>query len=410
MRKFIIITSFIIVLASLFVLINLSYFKVIYHHIKYRSSRLSPFNADNFPNHNISLFDKELTDGFDMPLEVSLTSSSNIAADALFNPIAFHKFHLKKKLGCILSGEDYLNLPMNKAITVSTIAKGKVVFAENCGQNYENIVMILHKYHENGEIKFILSLYSHLKEIYVNKGDIVSRHQKIGIFLKDNYTKAMHFELRKESLFAYPVVFNPALYKKDIRWIKDNYESPSAFIKSHTSLIVPAAQQMLVLVRKNNYEMCIYNNGNKSKTYEVAISQEPGKKMNEGDNRTPEGEYRICQMFKGPFTEKDANGSGLFLGTRWLGLSYPNKYDALSAKIRGLVKLAQYDSIIYALNRNEMPPKNTYLGGGIGIHGWNGDWPSKLKDITWGCISMKQKDLEELYDISTIGTIVIITK
>ena len=360
------------------------------------------FNLDNLPVHKVSFFDKDIADGFDLPL---LTYNKEKKSYKVFEQ---DEIDMKKKLNFLLTGEEFTTSFNSAPADITTIGKGTVVYSDNCGGLQGNVVIILHKYIENGDIKQILSVYTNLKDVLVKKNDNIARYQKIGTFVKDENNLSMHFEIRKESIFILPVYFDPIINGKNSEWIKTNYENPLEFIRERTKLVMPSDEKFLIIVNKHNYTLETFSSGQRLKTYEIAISQEEGKKMNEGDNRIPEGEYRICQMFKGPFTEKDANGSGLFLGTRWLGLGYPNKYDAQSALKRGLIKPTEYDSIIKAIERNLMPPNDTYLGGGIGIHGWNGTWPEDLKDITWGCISMKQNDLEEIYDQVKSGTIVII--
>ena len=343
----------------------------------------------NIPKDKSSLFAEDLADGFDMPVIKFKVQSS--------------KFNVNDS-----------NDSETKVLDVCTIGKGRVVYADNCGKEHGYIVMIMHKYYENGEIKYIISEYTNLDEALVKENDAVVRHQKIGMFKKRESKRSsshsFHFEIRREKAFYLPVYFDPSANRMSNDWIKDNYENAEEFISERKVIILPVKMDTLIVVSKKNYRMDVFEYGKSIKTYEIALSQEVGKKMNEGDNRTPEGEYRICQKFKGPFTEKDALGAGLYLGTRWLGLSYPNKYDARRALDMGLIKKTDYDTIVSSLNRNEMPIKTTSLGGGIGIHGWNGDWPEKLKDITWGCVSMKKKDIEEVYDMVGIGTRVIIRK
>ena len=43
-------------------------------------------------------------------------------------------------------------------------------------------------------------------------------------------------------------------------------------------------------------------------------------------------------------------------------------------------------------------------GGGIGIHGWAGAWPEGNRHLTWGCISMRNPDVDALYDLVDQGT------
>ncbi|MBC7863343.1 MAG: L,D-transpeptidase family protein, partial [Bacteroidia bacterium] len=51
---------------------------------------------------------------------------------------------------------------------------------------------------------------------------------------------------------------------------------------------------------------------------------------------------------------------------------------------------------------------STGLGGGVGIHGWAGEWPTTTRDLTWGCISMKNKELDKFYDTVETGLSIII--
>jgi murein L,D-transpeptidase YafK len=59
-----------------------------------------------------------------------------------------------------------------------------------------------------------------------------------------------------------------------------------------------------------------------------------------------------------------------------LGLSYPNTEDAKRGLAKKLISRAQYDQIINAIDRKQIPPQNTKLGGDIYIHGGGSgqDW------------------------------------
>ena len=56
-------------------------------------------------------------------------------------------------------------------------------------------------------------------------------------------------------------------------------------------------------------------------------------------------------------------------------------------------------------------PASARIGGGIGIHG---TWPhedyqiDRFRNWTDGCISMRNKDVEELYNMISVGTNVFI--
>ena len=54
-------------------------------------------------------------------------------------------------------------------------------------------------------------------------------------------------------------------------------------------------------------------------------------------------------------------------------------------------------------------PWNSTIGGEAGIHGVPklGEWLiDDRNNWTWGCLSLKTKDIDELYDVVNIGTIV----
>jgi murein L,D-transpeptidase YafK len=138
----------------------------------------------------------------------------------------------------------------------------------------------------------------------------------------------------------------------------------------------------------------------------IALSQQPlGAKIEDSDNRTPEGEYRIIQKAGGPFDGE----FGKFLGTRWMRINYPNTYDARAALDAGRIGKGECEAIIAANAAGKMPPADSKLGGGIGIHGWASDWPDGPQNLTWGCLSLREADLKKLYSLAVKGTVVIIS-
>lgn len=165
----------------------------------------------------------------------------------------------------------------------------------------------------------------------------------------------------------------------------------------------------LLIAWKSQYRMQLYYKGKLQKTYIIGLGQEPiGHKQQQGDNKTPEGNYRIIQKTVGPFT---SGGSSAWLGTRWMRLNYPNNADAKSGLDRKLISRDEYNRIVAANKAGKEPPKNTKLGGGIGIHGWNGSWPGEdQQDLTWGCISLQNDQVEDLYDLVGLQTRVVICK
>jgi murein L,D-transpeptidase YafK len=166
------------------------------------------------------------------------------------------------------------------------------------------------------------------------------------------------------------------------------------------------AEPRLLIAHKGQYRLRLYSRGKLVKTYVIGLGQSPvGQKQDQGDNRTPEGRYRITQKLPGPFP----GTYGAFLGSRWIGLGYPNDQDAEAGLRRGVLTKAQVEQIRAANRAGSQPPQDTRLGGGIGIHGWSGKWPGDdRQNVTWGCISLQNPDLEDLYDRIEVGTLIVI--
>lgn len=162
----------------------------------------------------------------------------------------------------------------------------------------------------------------------------------------------------------------------------------------------------LLIAHKSNYRMQLYAKGKWLKTYIIALGQSPlGHKVQQGDNRTPEGMYKIIQKSRGPFY----GDASAYFGVAWMRLNYPNNADAINGFKKGLITEAQKNAIIKANNAGMEPPKNTKLGGGIGIHGWYGSWPDDdQQNLTWGCISVQNEELNDLYKKVPVGTSILI--
>ena len=138
----------------------------------------------------------------------------------------------------------------------------------------------------------------------------------------------------------------------------------------------PADQRAsLVVVEKSARRMTLLRDGQVLKTFAVALGGAPrGHKQQEGDGRTPEGDYSIDS--KNP-------RSHFHLA---LHISYPDADDRVRAAGRGV------------------PP-----GGDIMIHGLpNGlGWLGALhllRDWTDGCIAVTDPEIEEIWTLVDTGT------
>lgn len=293
---------------------------------------------------------------------------------------------------------------------VYAVAHGQVK-AVTAAVPYGNMVSIEHRYLDNGAIKRVFSHYVHLGQIKVKQGDWVQRRSPIGTIGKgdqDRFVAHLHFEIRRESMADQPITFWPSSNQWTESQIASNYERPTDFIQAHRSLLHPATCRRVLLAHKSSYEIDLIEKGKLVKTFEVALSQKPlGHKQREGDLRMPEGEYKIVQKSLGPFAGADWMK---YLGVAWLRIDYPNVRDAEQGLAEKAITPAQCKAIVTAHERGVMPPKDTALGGGIGIHGWaDPGWnPEGNRDLTWGCISLNKSDLLELYKIVPQGTPIVI--
>ena len=145
---------------------------------------------------------------------------------------------------------------------VFAVANGRVVFAEHCGRLWGNVVILEHIFYENNEKKKIRSLYAHLNEIKVSKGEKIKRRQIIASIGQDPeklFMAHLHLELRwDESL---PPTYWATSDGKDADWVREHYAAPTEFINSHRKLFVPQKEKTLVLVEQASYKMRLYENG-----------------------------------------------------------------------------------------------------------------------------------------------------
>lgn len=142
-------------------------------------------------------------------------------------------------------------------------------------------------------------------------------------------------------------------------------------------------------IEKSKRRLTVYSDGVPVKGYRIALGRQPvGDKEQEGDNRTPEGEFYVCS--------KNSN-SAYHLA---LGLSYPNEEDADRGLESHLITKREHRAITAAIHRMQRPPWSTALGGEIMIHGsgaTRGDW-------TRGCVALDDCDIDELFTAVPLGT------
>jgi len=142
-----------------------------------------------------------------------------------------------------------------------------------------------------------------------------------------------------------------------------------------------------IVVRKHEHTLTLYHGTRQEKVYPIVIGIAPsGPKTYRGDLRTPEGVYRIL---------------GKRVHERWsrfMLLSYPNEAD------RHRYAMALSDGQVPIIDGVAPGP-----GNAVGIHGTDRtDANVRGVDWTWGCISLLNPHIEELYEIVPVGTPVLI--
>ena len=109
---------------------------------------------------------------------------------------------------------------------------------------------------------------------------------------------------------------------------------------------------LVLVISKSAHTLTLFQDGRAVKKYTCVFGVNPdGDKIQQGDNRTPEGTFYI--------TDKEKLGNHPYLGRSWLGLSYPDVSHAERAVNQKLISVEQYQAILDANHRGALPPQNT---------------------------------------------------
>lgn len=144
---------------------------------------------------------------------------------------------------------------------------------------------------------------------------------------------------------------------------------------------------LYILIDKSDYVLAIMKDTLIIKQYPVVLGRNPvDDKLREGDCCTPEGSFKILAKYNHE------------IWTKFIWIDYPNK--------ESLRKFRE------AKNKGIIPLEST-PGGEIGIHGVPTDADFVInqgENWTAGCISLKNRDVIEIFNYVDIGTEVIIRK
>jgi murein L,D-transpeptidase YafK len=142
-----------------------------------------------------------------------------------------------------------------------------------------------------------------------------------------------------------------------------------------SAVLPPSAQADRIVVNKQAHMMTLLHEGQVLKSYRVALGRGgPGPKVHAGDNKVPEGVYRIVGRNE---------HSGFY---RALRVGYPTPQQVQDAQRRGVDP-----------------------GGDIMIHGIrNGlGWVGRMQryvDWTKGCIAVTDREMDEIWRAVPVGT------
>jgi hypothetical protein len=161
--------------------------------------------------------------------------------------------------------------------------------------------------------------------------------------------------------------FMTTQYKNQRIYAGYGYDIIEAFSKNNNG--------NFIIIDKGNYSLSVFKNYKKFRDYDVTIGKKPGTKREPGDDRTPEGIFRVKSIEK---------------VSHW---AYDFPEDTLPPVI------GAYGPWFIRL---DVPGFE-----GIGIHGFiNDDWLGKRNSN--GCIRLNNKQLNELVKLVKPGMLVII--
>jgi lipoprotein-anchoring transpeptidase ErfK/SrfK len=144
-----------------------------------------------------------------------------------------------------------------------------------------------------------------------------------------------------------------------------------------------------IKVEKRERRLIVFDDTEPIRSYPIVLGPEPeGAKLHEGDFRTPEGEFSIIAKYPHP------------RWSRFLLIDYPRRVNTLMHE--------------WTKEAGLLPTRGSSVpgpGGQVGIHGTSDETRNQRgENWTLGCISLFNRDVEELYSMVDVGTRVVIEK
>ena len=188
--------------------------------------------------------------------------------------------------------------------------------------------------------------------------------------------------MKIKQLHIYLLFFTLSCHGQEENFVNYNQKLSNVIESSNVN-----ADEIEINIDKSEYKLSVICNTKVLKEYPVVFGKNPiDDKLMQGDKCTPEGTFKI--VLKYPHKN----------WSKFIWINYPNDDSWRKHKA--------------AKNEGEIP-QDANIGGEIGIHGVP-DGMDKLIDFqfnwTLGCISMKNKDVDELYPYISKSTVIIIQK
>ena len=145
--------------------------------------------------------------------------------------------------------------------------------------------------------------------------------------------------------------------------------------------------ELRVSVMRGEEPMVIFDN--------IAIgSNGTTRRKRVADERTPLGDYKITEI-------RPSSRFHMFLG-----LDYPTMENAELARSEERIGDDEFQRIRLALQRGNVAPQDTSLGGHLGFHGIGDGNPEIHELFNWtnGCIALSNEQIDDLAELITVGT------
>ncbi|MEZ4937828.1 MAG: L,D-transpeptidase [Crocinitomicaceae bacterium] len=167
----------------------------------------------------------------------------------------------------------------------------------------------------------------------------------------------------------------------------NSFKNYSISAKELTTEFQNDKSNLNILINKSEYKLSLRYKDQVLKEYPVVFGDNPvDDKRMEGDRCTPEGQFKIRDLYSHKKWSK------------FLWIDYPTKDSQRKFKESKL--------------KGEIPEDAT-IGGEVGIHGvpkGKDNLILEKQNWTWGCISLQNKDVDDLYSVAFKGMDVFIIK